>query len=173
MRFRYRLIGSEQDWQEAGDRREAIYTNLSPGHYHFTVIASNNDGVWNDTGASLDIDIAAAFYQTGWFYSLCALLALGVMVVLYEGRVRRERNHALERLEERTAERERIARELHDTLLQGIQGLVLRFQAVANRMSRGEPTYGLMESTLDRADQVLRESRDRVKDIRSFNRAGA
>jgi signal transduction histidine kinase len=164
--FKYKLEGSDSDWQDAGTRREALYTNLGPGSYTFQVIASNNDGVWNNAGATLHFEIAPAFYQTRWFDALCALAILGVLVVLYQIRIRQVAVQARGRLEARLAERERIARELHDTLLQGIQGLIWRFQAATDRIPPDVPAREMMEKSLDRADKLLAESRDRVKDLR-------
>jgi signal transduction histidine kinase/ligand-binding sensor domain-containing protein len=166
--FRYKLEGSDREWQDVGNRREALYTNLGPGRYTFRVVASNNDGVWNNTGAFTNFTITPAFYQTNWFYSLCALLCLGILFVLYKLRVQQVAAQVRGRLEARLAERERIARELHDTLLQGVQGLIWRFQAVADRIPTHEPSRDLMEQSLARADQVLGESRDRVKDLRAL-----
>jgi ligand-binding sensor domain-containing protein len=79
VRFRYRLEGVDKDWQDAGTRRAAFYTMLGPGRYHFQVIAFNNDGVWNEEGARLDFDIASAWYQTKWFYTLCAVAFLAFL----------------------------------------------------------------------------------------------
>jgi PAS domain S-box-containing protein len=73
IRFRYRLEEVDRDWQDAGTRREAFYTRLGPGKYHFRVIACNSDGVWNEAGAELDFNIAPAYYQTTWFRALCVL----------------------------------------------------------------------------------------------------
>ena len=167
VRFRYRLSGLEREWQDVGDRREAIYTNLGPGNYSFHVIASNNDGVWNETGATLAFTIAPAFYQTQWFIALCVLLCLVILRLLYMIRIRQVSTQVRGRLEERLAERERIARELHDTLLQSVQGLVLRFRAAVIRLPQQEPARQALEQALDRADGVLAEGRDRVKDLRS------
>lgn len=164
--FRYKLEGSDREWQEVGSRREAQYTNLSPGHYTFRVSAANNDGVWNDAGASIRFTIPPAFYQTRWFYTLCALACVAILIALYGVRMRQVAAQVRGRLEARLAERERIARELHDTLLQGVQGLILRFQAAADRIAPGEPVRGMMEESLDRADKLLEEGRDRVKDLR-------
>jgi len=164
--FKYRLEGSDSDWQEAGTRREALYTNLGPGQYRFQVIASNNDGVWNNTGAGLQFTIAPAFYQTRWFYAVCVLAVGGLLAVLYRVRMQQVAAQARGRLEARLAERERIARDLHDTLLQGIQGLILRFQAATDRIPADVPARDMMEKALDRADKLLGESRDRVKDLR-------
>lgn len=164
--FRYKLEGSDREWQEVGTRREALYTNLRPGRYAFKVTASNNDGVWNNTGASIRFTIPPAFYQTRWFYSLCGLACVAILIALYGVRMRRVAAQVRGRLEARLAERERIARELHDTLLQGVQGLIWRFQAATDRMPPSEPARQLMEESLDRADKLLEEGRDRVKDLR-------
>jgi signal transduction histidine kinase/ligand-binding sensor domain-containing protein len=164
--FRYKLEGSDRDWQNVGTHREARYTNLGPGQYTFRVTASNNDGVWNTTGASLQFSISPAFYQTKWFYALCVLAAVLVLAALYRVRMRQVAAQVRGRLEARLAERERIARDLHDTLLQSIQGLIWRFQAATDRLPASEPARHLLEQSLDRADEVLAESRDKVKELR-------
>jgi signal transduction histidine kinase/ligand-binding sensor domain-containing protein len=166
LRFRYKLDGADNDWQDAGGRRDVYYTNLAPGEYSFHVTASNNDGVWNPVGASLNFTISPAFYQKTWFRVLCACACLVLAWRLYEFRAGQIRAKVRARLEERLAERERIARDLHDTLLQGVEGLVLRFQAVANRIARREPVGELLDSALRRADRVLEEGRDRVLNLR-------
>jgi signal transduction histidine kinase/ligand-binding sensor domain-containing protein len=167
LRFRYMLEGQDEHWQDAGTRREAIYTNLRPGHYAFRVIAADSNGTWTSTGASLNFFIAAAYYQTRWFYALCELLAVAILLVLYRARMHQLAVQIRGRLEERLSERERIARELHDTLLQSVQGLIWRFQAVADRISQQDPARVSMEQALERADQLMGESRDRVKDLRA------
>ena len=166
-RFRYRLENVDTDWQEAGTRRQAFYTNLRPGDYRFRVIAANNDGVWNEQGASLDFSIAPTFFQTQWFVWLCVLAIAGALWLLYLLRLRQLGQAIRTRLHERHTERERIARELHDTLLQSIHGLILRFQAVAETIPPPDPARQAMESALERADQVLLEGRDRVLDLRA------
>ncbi len=113
VRFRYRLEGREQTWQDVGNRREALYTNLGPGNYRFRVIAANNDGVWNEDGGSIEFHIAPALYQTGWFYALCVLATLIVLFALYRRRV----NVLSRRLEQETAanqEHARLYRELQE-----------------------------------------------------------
>jgi signal transduction histidine kinase/ligand-binding sensor domain-containing protein len=166
-RFRYRLEGVDADWQEAGTRRQAFYTNLGPGAYRFHVTAANNDGVWNEHGASLEFSIAPTFFQTPWFLWLCVVAAFGTLWLLYLLRLRQIAQHIRTRLHERHMERERIARELHDTLLQSIHGLILRFQAVAETIPPTDRARMAMESALDRADEVLAEGRDRVLDLRA------
>jgi len=122
VRFRYRLEGRDAGWQEPGTRRQAFYTDLGPGRYTFHVIARNNDGVWNDTGARLSFSIAPAWYQTVWFELACALFVLVVAWALYQLRIRQIAAAMNARFDERLDERTRLAREFHDTLLQTIQG---------------------------------------------------
>ena len=167
VRFRYKLDGLEKDWQDGGSRREAFYTNLPPGSYTFHVIASNNDGVWNETGDALRFTIEPAWYQTRWFYALCWLVASVVLAGLYRARLIQVRAETRRLMAARLSERERIARDLHDTLLQSMQGLMLRFRAVANAIPDKEKPREMMERALGRAEQVIVESRDKVKEIRA------
>jgi signal transduction histidine kinase/ligand-binding sensor domain-containing protein len=164
--FRYRLEGFDRDWQDSRGRRQAFYTNLAPGPYTFRLIASNNDGVWNETGSTVRFTILPAFYQRTSFYALLTALGLALLTLLYRLRTRQISIQVRSRLEERLAERERIARELHDTLLQGVQGLILRFQAATDILPEAEPAKKIMDSTLERADELLGQSRARVKDLR-------
>jgi signal transduction histidine kinase/ligand-binding sensor domain-containing protein len=122
MGFRYILEGRDKDWEDPGLRRQAFYSDLRPGSYRFRVIASNNDGVWNESGATLDFKVAAAWYQTYWFRSLCFVLGVLLLWAIYRLRVRRIAVAMKARFDERLAERTRIARDLHDTFLQTIQG---------------------------------------------------
>lgn len=123
VRFRYKLEGQDKEWQDAGTRREAYYTNLNPGSYRFRVIASNNDGVWNNTGASVDFSIAPAYYQTNWFRAACLALFILLVWMLYRLRVRsveqhyQERHRATEALAARAAisvENTRLYRDLEN-----------------------------------------------------------
>jgi signal transduction histidine kinase len=120
--FRYRLEGWETDWHDAGSRRSAFYTQLGSGDYRFRVIASNNDGVWNETGATVPFTIATPWFQTWWFQSLVTLSALAVLWGIYQLRVRQLAASMSARFDGRLTERTRIARDLHDTLLQTVQG---------------------------------------------------
>jgi signal transduction histidine kinase/ligand-binding sensor domain-containing protein len=122
MAFRYMLEGRDSGWEDPGSRRQAFYSDLRPGSYRFRVIASNNDGVWNETGATLDFKVAAAWYQTIWFRSLCIVATLLLLWAIYRLRVRQIAGTMKARFDERLAERTRIARDLHDTFLQTIQG---------------------------------------------------
>lgn len=165
-RFRYRLKGAQGDWFDAGTDRQALYTNLPPGDYQFQVIAANNDGAWNEKGAVLSFAIAPAFYQTRWFILLCLTALGGMGWLFYRRRLHVVTERARGRVQAQLAERERIARELHDTLLQGFQGLMLRFQAVVEQLPRGAGARKELEGALDRAEDVLIESRERVHSLR-------
>jgi signal transduction histidine kinase/ligand-binding sensor domain-containing protein len=122
VRFRYKLEGHDSAWQDPGTRRQAFYNDLRPGHYRFRVIACNNDGIWNDTGATLDFSVAPAWFQTKWFLALCVLSASFIVWVVYRFRVQQIRKSLSARFDGRLAERTRMARELHDTFLQTLQG---------------------------------------------------
>lgn len=165
--FRYKLEGRDRDWQEAGNRRQAFYNDLPPGNYRFRVMACNNSGVWNEAGTYLDFTIAPAYYQTTWFRVLMVAAFLLVLGVLYQLRLRQVARQVRGRMEERIEERERIARDLHDTLLQSVQGLILKFHAVSKQIPADEPARDALEKTLDHADQVLAEGRDRVRNLRT------
>lgn len=166
--FRYKLEGADKDWQNAGTRRQAFYTGLGPGQYKFQVIACNNDGVWNEQGAILSFSVAPFWYQTIWF-RLSSVAAFLVLVwALYQLR-RRQLAHQFSRgLEARVNERTRIARELHDTLLQSFHGLLLRFQAASNLLpTRPDEAKHRLDTAIDRAAQAITEGRDAVHELRS------
>lgn len=164
--FRYKLEGRDSDWQEAGNRRQAFYNNLGPGNYRFRVMACNNSGVWSETGAYIDFAIAPAYYQTAWFRIALVILLLLVLGALYQLRLRQVARVIRGRMEERVEERERIARDLHDTLLQSVQGLILKFHAVSKQIPADLPAHDALEKTLDHADQVLAEGRDSIRNLR-------
>jgi len=165
--FHYKLENWDRDWQEVGTRRRAFYNNLPPGNYRFRVMACNNSGVWNETGTFLDFSIAPAYYQTTWFRLSFAAAFIVLLTTLYQLRLRQVARHVQGRMEARLEERERIARDLHDTLLQSVQGLILKIHAVARQMRQDEPTRDSLEKTLDQADEVLAEGRDRVRNLRT------
>lgn len=171
-RYRYRLSGVDDGWQDAGSSTRAYYTNLAPGNYRFDVEAANEDGIWSTAPASRGFRIAPTFMQTVWFKLLCAaaILALLVMAV----RIRSGQLAALfrARLQERNGERERIARDLHDTLLQGSQGLILRLHAISQSPQTPEPVRGQLESAMQLAERNLAEGRERVNALREGPFAG-
>ncbi|QJR12905.1 hypothetical protein DSM104443_03999 [Usitatibacter rugosus] len=166
VRYRYKLEGVDKDWQDVRGRQQAFYTNLAPGLHRFHVMASNNDGVWNETGGTLEFRIPPTFFQTGWFIALCVAASGLALWAVIRFRVRQVARQMRTRFNERMAERERIARELHDTLLQGTQGLVYSVQAAANHLPREEPVRAMLEKTIERATAAVSEGRDRIQDLR-------
>ena len=166
-RYRYKLEKLDRDWIEVGsDRRVASYTTLPAGKYTFQVQSATRQGIWSEPGVSLGITVLPPWWGTFWFRLLSIVAAISVLWSLYLIRLKQMEAAIRARIEERLGERERIARELHDTLLQGVQGLILRFQAVAERIPASEPARQMIEKALDRADEVLVQGRDRVKNLR-------
>jgi signal transduction histidine kinase/ligand-binding sensor domain-containing protein len=170
VRYRYRLIGLEQAWHDAGELTRASYSNLGPGRYRFEVEAGNEDGVWSTTPAARGFRIVPAFIQTAAFKVLCVALGLGVLVLAVRVRGRQLAERLRARLDERHQERERIARELHDTLLQGTQGLILRLHAASQRLPADDPLRGELETAMDLAEQAIAEGRERVRGLRGVAR---
>jgi signal transduction histidine kinase len=168
VRFRYKLEGRDKDWQEAGNRRQAFYSDLPPRNYRFRVVACNNSGVWNEAGASFDFSVAPAYHQT-WLFRVSGVAGfLMLLWVLYQMRVRQVAREYSMHLEGRVSERTRIARELHDTLLQSFQGLLLRFQAATYLLpDRPEEAKRSFESAIDQAAIAITEGRDAVQGLRS------
>ncbi|MYM66021.1 histidine kinase [Pseudoduganella sp. FT55W] len=167
VRLRYRLVGFDRAWQEPVGRRQAYYTNLAPGKYRFEVIASNEDNVWNDKGAVLEIDIPPTFVQSAWFKVLLVALSLLLLYAAYALRIRYLTQRLQERLHERLAERTRIARTLHDTLLQSMQSLLLSFDAHSRHLKEGTQERIRLDQTLNLAEQLLVEGRDQIMDLRA------
>ena len=167
VQLRYKLTGVDGDWQESNAQREAIYSNLPPGNYTFHVVASNEDGVWNERGETLDFQIPPTFMQTPSFRILCVLATGLLLYLLYLWRISYITARVSERLYERLMERERIARSLHDTLLQGMQGIILRFQSVALMLPIHSPLRSTMEKALVGADEMITEGRDQVMNLRT------
>ena len=166
--FKYKLDGKDHEWQDAGNRRQAFYTNLPPGDYRFHVIACNDSGVWNEAGAAFDFSIAPAFYQTLWFRAACAAATLLLLWGLHRIRTHQIAREIQAHLEGRTDERLQVARELHDTLLQSFHGLLLQFQGARNLISaRADNAVQILDTALDAAARAITEARDTVQDMRS------
>lgn len=172
MVFRHRLDGVDEGWRQAGPRREVVYSNLGPGRYTFRVGASEAGDARTPAEASVSIEIAPTFTQSLAFRAVVAGALALLLVAAYRVRVNVLAQRAATRMQAVLNERERIARELHDTLLQGVQGLVLQFQAVADSLGPGRPERALIDTALERADRVLAEGRDRIADLRTMTEPG-
>ncbi|HVH26685.1 MAG TPA: two-component regulator propeller domain-containing protein [Vicinamibacterales bacterium] len=163
-RFRHRLQGFDDQWIEAGTRREAFYTNLPPRQYQFQVIASNDDGTWTDPGAVWSFTIAPMFYQTTWFAVVSVVtVVVGVAAAWYLHLRQVRRRFAL-----LLGERARLSREIHDTLLQSLVGVALQFDAMASDIDSSIPPrkddFVRMRKTVE---EYIREARQSIWDLRS------
>jgi signal transduction histidine kinase/ligand-binding sensor domain-containing protein len=163
--YRYRLVNEDKSWQDAGSRRQAFYTRLSPGSYEFQVSASNGEE-WSDLAIPLRIEVSPSFYQTWWFRILCLVTFLALVWITLRIRVQYATEQVHAQLSARLAEREQIARELHDTLLQGFQGLMMRFHLATQLIPANQKARPEMEEALDRADLLIADSRDRIRGLR-------
>ena len=160
-RFRYRLEGFDPDWVEAGTRRVASYGNLRPKDYRFRVIAADADGVWNEVGEAVEFNIPPAFYESVWFY---LLLLVVVATGAYGFHWSRMRQLAL-RQELVLEERARIARELHDRLLQGIAGATWQLDALASELPAAAGREKI-ERVLSQMDRSMTEARQSISALR-------
>jgi ligand-binding sensor domain-containing protein/signal transduction histidine kinase len=166
IRFRYKLVGLDHDWVEAGTRRTAYFPHLPPGEYTFKVIADNGDGVWNEVGAERRIRVTPPFYRTWWFTALLLLGAAGLAGAFYQARVKQLRKaHAQQEafsrrlLESQEAERKRIAAELHDSLGQNL--LIIKNRAL---LGLAEPPE-LMREQLDEISAATSQAIEEVREI--------
>jgi len=173
IRYRVRLEGFDKGWQDVQDRREAFFTNLPPGDYRFRVQAHLVAQPWNNQEASLAFTIQAAFVQTRTFLGLCALALAGLVWIVVAVRVLHVRRRLNLLFEARMSERERIARDLHDTIVQSAQALILKVHAVARRLRPDDPQRAQLDAVLADADLTLAEGRDRISDLRRSGRTTA
>jgi ligand-binding sensor domain-containing protein/signal transduction histidine kinase len=162
LRFRYMLEGYDRDWIDAENRREAFYTNLPPGNFRFRVTACNADNICNEQGATVAFSLAPHFYQRDWFWPLVAIAIAALGWLVYQLRIRRLR----ERYDLILAERSRIARELHDTLIQGFSGITMALQALAGRL-RSPQERETLDDIIRDAATCLRETRQSVAGLRA------
>jgi len=167
-RYRYKLERFDPGWNEVSSKqRLGTYTNLDPGSYVFRVQGSNSDGAWNEKGASLRIIVTPPWWSTNWFRALCASFFIALLWAMYQLRVRQLHHQFEMTLEARVGERTRIARELHDTLLQTFQGLLPRFQAAFYKLPEGAvEAREILEAAVNQASQAITEGRDAVQGLR-------
>jgi signal transduction histidine kinase/ligand-binding sensor domain-containing protein len=166
VRFRYRLEGYAGGWNDVNGRRQAFLSNLPPRRYRFRVIASNNDGIWNEAGATLDFVIQPAFYQTNWFRLGCIAMFFALLWLCYRWRLQHVEAKLNLLFEERLSERTRIARELHDTLLQSIAGFALQLEALSKIVTEPSSARDRLREMRRQAEGCLRDARISVSDLR-------
>ncbi len=167
VQYRYRLDGFDHNWSEPTVTRQAVYTNLNAGTYRFRVIASNSEGVWSSSEASVGLEIVPAFWQTLWFRLVVVVLSLTVILAIYRLRLRQLAAQLNLRFEERLAERTRIAQELHDTLLQGFLSASMQVHVAADSLPPDAGAKPILTRALDLMRQVIEEGRDAVRGLRS------
>ena len=168
VKFRYKLDGYDDDWHEAGPRRQAFYTDVPPRKYTFRVMVANSDGVWNERAATLQFSIAPAYYQTTWFRAISVVSFVALLWAAHRYRVRRVQHAFALTLDARVGERTRIARELHDTLLQSFHGLLLRFQTASYLLpDRPADAKEKLETAIQQAAAAITEGRDAVQGLRA------
>ena len=168
MQFRIKLEGQDEDWRVPVNPRHSRYTNLKPGKYTLRVKASNNSGVWNEQGDTLELWVAPAYYQTNWFRALCVGAFMALLWTAHQVRVRQVRHQFEATLEARVGERTRIARELHDTLLQSFHGLLLRFQTASYLLpARPAEAKEKLDGAIEHAAKAITEGRDAVQGLRA------
>jgi signal transduction histidine kinase len=164
IRFRYRLDGFDTDWVDAGPRRTVFYTNLSPRNYRFRVEAHAEDGSWSTSAADWPFTIQPAIYQTRWFYALVATMIVACIVLVWRFRLalmHRQFSLAL-------AERARLSREIHDTLLQSLVGVALQFDGIANALGPSSVSAREQLTRIRRqVEAYIREARQSIWDLRS------
>jgi signal transduction histidine kinase/streptogramin lyase len=168
-RYRYMLENLEPGWNEVeSEQRLATYTNLDPGKYVFRVQGSNSDGVWNEEGVSLPIVITPPWWRTNWFRALCTAVSLAMLWAAYQFRVRQLQQEFNMRVEGRVEERARIARDLHDTLLQSFQGLIPVFQTARNLLpGQSDRAAQVLDEGLHDAADAIVEGRNAIQNLRA------
>ncbi|HWA94383.1 MAG TPA: two-component regulator propeller domain-containing protein [Terracidiphilus sp.] len=165
VRYRYMLEGFDKDWTEADTRRTAYYTNIPPGKYTFRVQAANNDGLWNTEGARLQFELKPHFYQTLWFYVLLSLCMAGLVVLYLKRRLLRAEREFSAVL----GERNRIAREVHDTLAQGYVGISVQLEVLAEllRHNKVDAAAKHLDTTRSYVREGLADARQSIWALRS------
>jgi signal transduction histidine kinase len=166
--YRYLLEGADQTWSGPVQMRQVGYNNLSYGTYRFRVMASHDGMLWNGPESDAAFSIDQAFWETWWFRTGWVILAGVTLAFVIRLRMLRLSSQLNARFQERLAERTRIARELHDTLLQSLHGLMFKFQAARNMLPRKpEDAMQTLDKAISETEQAIAESRDAIYDLRS------
>ena len=175
VKYKYKLAGFDEDWIDVGTRHSAYFTNLSPGDYEFTVIAANNDGVWNEQGAKIKFRVLSPFWKTWWFLSGLFLCVGGIGFLFYRFRINiLEKERATQQafsqqlIESQEKERRRIAAELHDGIGQSLVILKNRAIICLNSPENYERLLGQMEEISDGASAAIVEVRGIVRNLHPY-----
>jgi signal transduction histidine kinase len=167
-RFRYRLVGWDRDWVDAGTSREVSYTGLRPGHYRFQVIATNREGGSSELPAQAEIQLQPFFWQTKWFLVAVICAAIGIIVEVTRRFTRRRADRLSMRFQERVAERERIAHQIHDTVIQDLIGATLQLELIGFEMAdHPERSKTLLATLAERMRETIARSRNMVSNLHS------
>jgi signal transduction histidine kinase len=167
IRLQYRLDGVDPDWLDADATRTAIYTDIPVGTHSFHVRASNGDGIWDRAGIRYEITQEPYFYATGWFRLVAVIAFVLTLTGGYRFRLHQLHAQMNSRLDERVLERTRIARDLHDTLLQSFQALLLNFHSVTYLLpNRPVEARDTLETAIEHARQAITEGRNAVEGLR-------
>jgi signal transduction histidine kinase/ligand-binding sensor domain-containing protein len=171
VRYKYRLEGYDTTWSDPSPLREAAYTNLSPRHYRFDVMATNVDGIWSPAEAAVEFEVLPLFWETWWFGLGVLAGIVACIVALYRLRLQQATNRINLRFQERLAERTRIAQELHDTLLQGFLSASMQVHVAADRLPDDSAVKPTLNRALELMRQVIDEGRNAVRGLRSTRSA--
>jgi len=166
LHFQTKLDGFDDVWQDAGSQHMAVYPHLKAGHYQFSVRAAHEGGPWIASTLPLRLAIAPYFYETWWFYVLCVVLALIVLWGFVRMQILRVTARVHARMQIRIDERESVARDLHDTLLQSTQGLALQLESLSIKYPQSDVKADLHHLARMTNDAVT-EGRDRVRALRA------
>lgn len=169
--YRYRLEGFDRGWVDAGQRRTAFYTNLPPGRYRFVVEAAGSNGLWSERPATMEFRVLPPIYRRWWFYLLCVGLLVGLAYLVYDLRLRRVRAQFAAVL----AERNRIAREIHDTLAQDLVGVSLQVEVAAQMVRRGNVAGATeqLERTRRLVQEGIADARESIWELRATTAEGS
>jgi signal transduction histidine kinase/ligand-binding sensor domain-containing protein len=168
IRFQYRMDGVDPVWLDADNAQTAVYTKIPVGTHAFRIRACNSAGVWDRSGISFPVTQKPYFYQTTWFRLVAVTALVVILTGTYRFRLHQIRAQMNARLDERVSERTRVARDLHDTLLQSFHGLLLRFQTAYDLLpTRPDEAQKTLGSAIDQAAEAITEGRDAVQGLRA------
>jgi signal transduction histidine kinase/ligand-binding sensor domain-containing protein len=166
VKFRYRLEGYDRNWLDAGSRRLVSYSHLPPGRYTFHVIACNNSGLWNNSGATMSLEVPATFVQTQLFKVLVATLVICCLIVLFRLRLESAKKLMRDRAQARAGERERIARDLHDSFFPSVEAILLHVHAAIAKLPKGSEVRLVVNEAFEQADTIMSHGRSLIYDLR-------